>query len=65
MLLRASKFATAKIECSFEMSKQTPLRVTIILLAMVQSIPYRVAAYITSKNQIERLLGKENAQVIV
>ena len=25
MLLWASKFATAKIECSFEMGKQTPL----------------------------------------
>ena len=35
MLLWASKFATTKIECSFEMSKKTPLRVTFILLAMV------------------------------
>ena len=35
MLLWASKFTTAKIECSFEMSKQTPLGVTFILLAML------------------------------
>ena len=35
MLLWASKFATAKIECSFEMGKQTPLGVSFILLAMV------------------------------
>ena len=30
MLLWASKFATAKIECSFEMGKSTPLGVTFI-----------------------------------
>ena len=35
LLLWASKFATAKIECSFEMGKQTPLGVTFILLVMV------------------------------
>ena len=36
MFLWASKFATAKIiECSLEMGKETPLRVTFILLVMV------------------------------
>ena len=34
MLLWASKFATAKIEHSFEMGKSTPLGVTHILLVM-------------------------------
>ena len=37
MLLWASKFVTAKIECSFEMGKKTPLGVTFILLLMVPS----------------------------
>ena len=36
MLFWASKFATAKIEFSFEMGKYTPLGVTFILLAVVQ-----------------------------
>ena len=35
MLIWANKFATAKIECSFEMDKKTPLEVTFILMAMV------------------------------
>ena len=30
-----SKFATAKIECSFKMAKETPLGVPLILLLMV------------------------------
>ena len=34
-LLWASKFVAAKIKCSFEIGKCTPLRVTLILLAMV------------------------------
>ena len=34
-LLWASKFAAAKIECTFEMGKQTLLGVTFILLMMV------------------------------
>ena len=37
LLLWASKFATAKIECSFEMDKETPLGVPFILLLMVLS----------------------------
>ena len=35
MLLCASKFSTAKIECSFKMGKQTPFGVPFILLLMV------------------------------
>ena len=35
MLLWASKFATVKIECCFEMGKLTPLEVLFILLLMV------------------------------
>ena len=35
MLLWASKFATAKIECSFEMGKWTPLGVPFILHGIV------------------------------
>ena len=35
MLLWASKFGTAKIECNFEMGKYTPLGVPFILLLMV------------------------------
>ena len=38
MLLWASKFATAKIECSFEMGKLTILEVTYILLEMVPDL---------------------------
>ena len=37
MLLWASKFATAKLECSFEMGEWTPLGVPFILLAMVRT----------------------------
>ena len=37
VLLWASKFATAKIECSFELDKYTPLGVPLILLLMVQN----------------------------
>ena len=36
MLLWASKFTTAKIECYFEMGKWIPLGVPFILLAIVQ-----------------------------
>ena len=35
VLLWASKFAAAKIECSFELDKYTPLGVPLILLLMV------------------------------
>ena len=35
MLLWASKFAMAKIECSFEISKETHLGVAFILLAVL------------------------------
>ena len=35
MLLCASKFATAKIECSFEIGKYTPLGLAFILLLMI------------------------------
>ena len=38
MLLWASKFTTAKIECNFEMGKLTPLGVTSIMLGIV---PYK------------------------
>ena len=37
MILWASKFATAKIECSFEMGMQTSLGVTHILLAVARN----------------------------
>ena len=40
MLLWASKFATVKIECSFEMGKHTPLGVPFILLLMVRVFQY-------------------------
>ena len=45
MLLWASKFATAKIESSFEIGKYTTLGVTFILLAMVQYIDEKVVFY--------------------
>ena len=38
MLLWASKFATAKIEYSFEMGKQTPFGVFILLLMVTLCI---------------------------
>ena len=38
MLLCARKFSTAKIGCSFEMVKYTPLGVPFILLLMVPTI---------------------------
>ena len=37
MLLWASKFGTAKIECSFEMGELKPLGVPFILLLMAHS----------------------------
>ena len=44
MLLCASKFATGKIECSFERGKETPLGVIFILLAMEHIIKKEIAS---------------------
>ena len=39
MLLWASKYATAIIECSFEKDNLSPLQVTFILLTIVHLVP--------------------------
>ena len=53
MLLWASKFATAKIECSFEMGKLTPLGVTFILLAIVHLAEFSVTGLVKLQNYLK------------